>query len=174
MGWNYLSFPNFNSITIEVCKWISNFIPLFVMDEIIPILWYRDMALPGLIMFIWKQQWHISRFKWVNEKWQILILTHQSNFSGTQHSFPVNHQRKCQQNCLFWFAWANKPTDNVNSSYSMLLLRQMCFSSSVNAKYYPLMVLYLHICTIFFSEWQTASLFFHADNSFSWNKNFMT
>ena len=49
MGWNYLSitklqrlhrvwdeitypFPNFNGCTVEVWKWISNFIPHFIMD----------------------------------------------------------------------------------------------------------------------------------------------
>ena len=27
MGWNYLSFPNFNGCTVEVWEWISYFIP---------------------------------------------------------------------------------------------------------------------------------------------------
>ena len=30
VGWNYLSLPNFNGTTVEVWKWISNFIPHFI------------------------------------------------------------------------------------------------------------------------------------------------
>ena len=33
-GWNNLSFPNVNGVTVEVWKWISNFIPYFIMDVI--------------------------------------------------------------------------------------------------------------------------------------------
>ena len=28
-------FPNFNGATVDVWEWTSNFIPLFIMDEII-------------------------------------------------------------------------------------------------------------------------------------------
>ena len=34
MGWSYLSIRNLSGCTVEVCEWISNFIPQFIMGVI--------------------------------------------------------------------------------------------------------------------------------------------
>ena len=42
MGWNNLSIPKFNGITVEVCEWISNFIPHFIMGVITYPCWNKS------------------------------------------------------------------------------------------------------------------------------------
>ena len=38
-------FPNFNGATVEVWEWMSNFIPLFIMDVIINSCWDSSQSM---------------------------------------------------------------------------------------------------------------------------------
>ena len=37
--WDEITIPNFNGCTVEVCEWISDFIPHFIMDVITNLCW---------------------------------------------------------------------------------------------------------------------------------------
>ena len=157
-------FPNFNGTTVEVWKWVSNFVPHFIMDVITyPITshWYLGWHIPEEIgqYHYWcypgslQQQWYLLCM--IRRSWGLIQY---KNASHTRTGIPIIKMR-----WLWVSLFESFYTDKMPSLYCIcpLVSYQNTFYRAAPSQCQNIMQIYLYMPWNINSESISGEFFIH-------------